>query len=84
MLNKKLAFPSGIESEPNGGLTRKELFAAMAMQGLLANPNITEACITEDNKLYLDSAENISEIAVDCADKLIENLDKQENPNEKI
>jgi hypothetical protein len=34
------------------GLTKREYFAAMAMQGLLANPNIS--CVTSDAVLYAD------------------------------
>lgn len=34
------------------GLTKREYFAAMAMQGLLANPNIS--CVTSDAVLYGD------------------------------
>lgn len=35
----KFAFPSWPTGyEPANGLTKRELFAAMAMQGLLANP----------------------------------------------
>jgi hypothetical protein len=45
---------------PEEGLTKREYFAAMAMQGLLANPNIS--CVTSDAVLY--------------ADKLIEALNK--------
>jgi hypothetical protein len=42
------------------GLTKREYFAAMAFQGLLANPNIS--CVSSDAVLY--------------ADKLIEELNK--------
>jgi hypothetical protein len=45
------------------GLTKRELFAAMAMQGLLASP-----CPS--------GAEQVN--AVICADKLIEELNKDE------
>ena len=34
------------------GLSKREYFAAMAMQGLLANPNIS--CVTSDAVLYAD------------------------------
>ena len=34
--NRELAFPVGTAT----GLTKRELFAAMAMQGYLANPNV--------------------------------------------
>jgi hypothetical protein len=47
------------------GLTKREYFAAMAMQGMLANPEIE------------DSFKTISSSAVDVADYIIEALNKQ-------
>ena len=50
------------------GLTKRELFAAMAMQGLLMN--------YRDNGLYGDSYSYpmVEEVAVRCADQLIAEL----------
>ena len=53
---KGAVFPQNVE-HPDGsvtclGLTKREYFAAMAMQGLLANPNIS--CVTSDAVLYAD------------------------------
>lgn len=48
----------------NHGLTKRELFAAMALQGLMADPNV-ENPITA------------SQLAVRCADALINELNKQ-------
>jgi hypothetical protein len=57
------AFPSSPEKyEPEFGLTKRELIAAMAMQGLLADPNV---------RLKPDT---MSKWAVDQADALIERL----------
>lgn len=44
-----------------GGLTKRELFAAMAMQGACADPNCND-----ENK--------ITTFALKCADRLIEKL----------
>lgn len=66
-----------------GGLTKREYFAAMAMQGILSNNRFTEnakemaiqkgIAITEDAKELL---EPFTKLAVDCADILIEQLNK--------
>jgi len=47
------------------GLTKREYFAAMVMQGLMANPN-------------MDNKDNLEELAVLTADFLIEELNKDE------
>jgi hypothetical protein len=44
--------------KPGYGLTKREYFAAMAMQGILADPNVTDE----------DAA---TDLAVKCADFLI-------------
>lgn len=51
----------GNSPQTKWGLTKREYFAAMAMQGLLSDPNIKF---------------NIEEISVKFADKLIEELNK--------
>jgi hypothetical protein len=48
------------------GLTKREYFAAMAMQGLLANHNDA-------------TMEDIIGVSIDYADLLIEKLEKNEN-----
>lgn len=48
------------------GLTKRELFAAMAMQGILANPDPTERTFEED-----------AGCAVVCADALLDALAKE-------
>lgn len=47
------------------GLVKRELFAAMALQGLLANPNITW------------SVRDLANDAVDSADALLEALNQK-------
>lgn len=49
-----------------GGLTKREYFAAMAMQGILANPN----------KHFFDSDALAAEWSVKMADKLINKLNQ--------
>ena len=51
------------------GLTKREYFAAKALQGLLANPNV------EGQKPALSQA-TIAERAVGCADALIDALNE--------
>jgi hypothetical protein len=62
------AFPLGIESgyEPDKGLLKREYFAALAMQGLLANPHS-----------YGCSAATIAADSVKNADALIAELSKE-------
>ena len=63
MMWNSFAFPSSPEKyEPEFGLTKRELIAAMAMQGLLADPNV---------RLKPDA---MSKWAVDQADALIKRL----------
>jgi hypothetical protein len=47
------------------GLTKREYFAGLAMQGLLANPNTGCEC-----------AEKIAELAVNRSDELLKQLEK--------
>jgi len=49
-------------------LTKREYFAAMALQGLLANPN--------PNILPFSKGQRITNIAVCCSDDLIKDLEK--------
>ena len=63
MMWNSFAFPSSPDKyEPEFGLTKRELIAAMAMQGLLATPGEYE------------HAKTIAQWAVDQADALIERL----------
>jgi hypothetical protein len=57
--------PDGGLDSPNTGLTKREYFAAMAMQGIIANKDGLDIKI-----------ERIVESAVDTADALIEELNK--------
>lgn len=65
------AFPSNLEWTfdgkkiiiKNGGLSKREYFAALAMQGLLSNSRLTKY-------------QHFPEDAVKCADALIEALQK--------
>lgn len=62
----KFDFPD-IISIPNHGITKRELFAAMAMQGILANPHQEVVNI-----------KNIARASVEQADDLLRELDKTE------
>lgn len=65
------AFPFEYNDEQFGrmntiGLTKREYFAAMAMQGYLAGYGLTECA----------NAEHVAKIAVECADALLTELEK--------
>lgn len=72
MINNSPAFPCEQGTDPNGnwnqtfepGLTKREYFAALAMQGLLANPGLDVAHDVDD----------AAEVAVLFADKLLARL----------
>jgi hypothetical protein len=65
MMWNSFAFPSSPDKyEPEFGLTKRELIAAMAMQGMLANSNLVNGSTTS----------LIADWAVDHADALIERL----------
>ncbi len=65
------------------GLTKKEHFAAMAMQGILSNSTFTDnakrmcadkgIAITDD---AIEIIEPFAKLAVDCADAIIKELNK--------
>lgn len=55
------------------GLTKREYFSAMAMQGLLSNSAWMESY---DGKLYLMHATVVSEMALGYADKMLIELEK--------
>jgi hypothetical protein len=64
------AFPSSPDKyEPEFGLTKRELIAAMAMQGLLGN-----ASVVGYKANYAELFETLSEMAEKSADALIERL----------
>ena len=70
------AFPMIVEREGlyATGLTKREYFAAMAMQGLLAGEVITRFEIME-----MSGKKTIATLAIDYADELLKELEK---PNE--
>ena len=55
------AFPSSPEKyEPEFGLTKRELIAAMAMQGMLANPGFREDVVHgRIARMAIDEASNL-------------------------
>jgi hypothetical protein len=71
--DSKVAFP--VYGHGHTGLTRRELFAALALQGLLANSDITKnmavAAESKNPKFCLGMAE----LAVNSSDALIKRLD---------
>lgn len=69
------AFPNWVLNSGTvaGGLTKREYFAAMAMQGAMANPNLVG--ISEDGTAYNRADNQI--YALECADALIAELEKE-------
>ena len=62
--------PAGYDRHP--GLTKRELFAAMAMQGMLSNPAICDMTSGEASRVAL--------WANQCADALLAELAKDGEP----
>jgi hypothetical protein len=58
-----------------GGLTKRELFAAMAMQGILASPWASRHRITSPKDLEFEGR-TLESLAVNFADGLLEELEK--------
>ena len=58
------------ETQTNNGLTKREHFAGLAMQGLLTNPNIVNRGGT------MKDSELVQRMAVSYADNLLKELDK--------
>ena len=75
------AFPLQSWINPNSGeyewgtpgLTKRELFAAMAMQGVLSGP-LTSQLVRGDSIALITSA-----IATECADALLAELNKEQS-----
>lgn len=57
-----------------GGLTKREYFAGLAMQGLCANPLVKES---EGGLLEADLMKMVSELSVRHADALLEELENE-------
>ncbi len=76
----ELAFPNRNRAEPNDeysdyGLTKREYFAAMAMQGFLANPLALETAANDD-VIKAAFAGHIAAMSVECADALLVELER--------
>lgn len=59
---------------PVGGLSKREYFAAMAVQGILANPSSGKQCIA------ICGEPSASRAAVEISDALLEALSKEVKP----
>jgi hypothetical protein len=66
--NNAPAFPTG-HSQSGTGITKREYVAALAMQGILSNPNNTETFKVND--WWIDEL-RVSELAYAIADKMLE------------
>lgn len=70
------AFPADAHTQSEGGLTKREYFAAMAMQGILANTEWAKTFTKDDFDEFKDRASSAS---TEMADALIEALNKTDN-----
>lgn len=70
------AFPCYHSTAPSGahGLTRREVFAALALQGILANPHTMEAVAPAKGE---KTVEFLCECAAQAADALIAALNAE-------
>jgi hypothetical protein len=66
-----------LEFRCTGGLTKREYFAALAMQGMVANPAIIGPNPTCGVAYVNGSPETLAQMAVHQADALIVELNKQ-------
>ena len=66
----------GLVIENYTGLTKREYFAAMAMQGLLSNPNTARQIQQEFGQVTADAANGVvCATALNIADKLLKQLE---------
>lgn len=85
-MNKTVGFHSAYPCVPDAkfasGLTKRELFAAMAMQGLLSNPSIIAPNVLNGWSIVNATMSQVSNYATCWADDLIAalNQEKQDAP----
>lgn len=63
--------------EPSGGLTKRELFAAMAMQAMVSSYDMIAAALNVGAKTDVEAKDVIARGAISYADALIAELEKQ-------
>lgn len=68
----------GADTTKPQGLTKREYFAAMAMQGLLSNPDWMRE---HEGKKYLLPPEVVAEVAIDKANALLKALEDSQFAN---
>jgi hypothetical protein len=68
--SNQCAFPADSKTMTDGGMTLREYYAGLAMQGLLANAN---GAMTEGSSRTF-SPDGISDLAIKNADALLEKL----------
>ena len=78
---KDAAFPQSVETSEKifhtKGLTKREYFAAMAMQGILANPNTSHQIESQYGKIDANDANKIlAYTATKLSDALIKALNE--------
>ncbi len=64
------------EYDINSGLTKREYFAGLAMQGLIANERTQLACIKDAANMKRTPEEELVTYAIGYADELLKQLEK--------
>ena len=64
----------GYAIDPQEGVTKRELFAAMAMQGLLSNSEMGKQMRQKTDRVVGDT---VARLAFECADALLTELAKE-------
>ncbi len=68
--------PRSLVTDWSNGITKRELFAAMALQGLMSNSGYLDAIAAVIKEDGLVAREAVAKLAVGAADALIEELKK--------
>ena len=66
------AFPADSKTQTDGGLTKREYFAGLAMQGILSNPDWAKSMNISND--WDDYKERVAKGSVEIADELLKHL----------
>ena len=72
-INPVLTQSPSLQNDTSLGLTKREHYAGLAMQGMLANPN---GVMTESGT-WSHCPENFAELSIICADELLKQLEEK-------
>lgn len=69
--------PSTVKPELTGGLTKRELFAAMALQGLCTNPTLFDIKRLPNGAVVVSTITDLKKWAIAEADMLLADLERK-------